>query len=248
MGEPVARSSDPPTTREEPSRYAFVYGVRRTRQTLRAWREDPTSTLGRWLAGSFTAALCLLLAVWAVAGVSDANGLNVQTGGPPFAVGHLHDVFAIFARNLLVLAFHAMACLAGFIAGSSLPLQAEQHHGISRAIHERGGPIAIAFVIGATAFSLSAQALVLGGETAAVAVHLHTSPGVLLVVLAAHAPLELTALFLPLAAWIIASRRGEWDQLLAATAVTVAIALPMLFVAACIEVYVSPHVLHGLIG
>jgi uncharacterized membrane protein SpoIIM required for sporulation len=62
-----------------------------------------------------------------------------------------------------------------------------------------------------------------------------------------HALIELTALFLPLAAWIIASRRGEWDQLLAATLVTVAIALPMLLVAAVIEVWVSPHVLQALI-
>ena len=30
------------------------------------------------------------------------------------------------------------------------------------------------------------------------------------------------ALFLPLAAWLIASRRGEWNQLLAATLITVA--------------------------
>ncbi len=66
-------------------------------------------------------------------------------------------------------------------------------------------------------------------------------------VLLPHALIELTALFLPLAAWIIASRRGEWDQLLAATVVTVAIALPMLLVAALIEVYVSPHVLSLLI-
>ena len=63
-----------------------------------------------------------------------------------------------------------------------------------------------------------------------------------------HAILELTALFLPLAAWIIASRRGGWDQLLAATFVTVAIAVPMLVVAALIEVYVSPHLFTTLTG
>jgi uncharacterized membrane protein SpoIIM required for sporulation len=80
-----------------------------------------------------------------------------------------------------------------------------------------------------------------------VAYVLHTSPGTLLLVLMPHALIELTALFLPLAAWIIASRRGEWNQLLAATFVTVAIALPMLLVAALIEVYVSPQVLHALI-
>ena len=47
-----------------------------------------------------------------------------------------------------------------------------------------------------------------------------------------HAIPELTALFLPLAAWLIASRRGEWNQLLAATFITVALAIPALVLAA----------------
>jgi uncharacterized membrane protein YccC len=59
---------------------------------------------------------------------------------------------------------------------------------------------------------------------------------------------ELTALFLPLAAWILASRRGEWDKLLAATLVTVAISLPVLVLTALWEVYLAPHLLQGLIG
>ncbi len=41
-------------------------------------------------------------------------------------------------------------------------MQAPQRNGLSRAIHERGGRLAIAFVAAATAFSLSAQAYVLG--------------------------------------------------------------------------------------
>jgi uncharacterized membrane protein SpoIIM required for sporulation len=68
-----------------------------------------------------------------------------------------------------------------------------------------------------------------------------------LIVLLPHALIELTALFLPLAAWIIASRRGDWDELLAATFVTVAIALPMLVFAALVEVYVSPRLLMALV-
>ncbi len=52
----------------------------------------------------------------------------------------------VLRSNMLVLALHAMACVAGFIAGSSLPLQAEHHHGLSRWVHEHGGRIAIAFV------------------------------------------------------------------------------------------------------
>jgi uncharacterized membrane protein SpoIIM required for sporulation len=63
-----------------------------------------------------------------------------------------------------------------------------------------------------------------------------------------HALPELVALFLPLAAWIIASRRGEWEQLLAATLVTVAVAVPVLVIAAFIEVYVSPHLFSVLTG
>ena len=60
-----------------------------------------------------------------------------------------------------------------------------------------------------------------------------------------HALPELVALFLPLAAWTIASRRDEWRDLLAATFVTVAIAIPVLVAAATWEVYVWPQILAG---
>ncbi len=113
-------------------------------------------------------------------------------------------------------------------------------------MHEHGGRIAIAFVVCATTFSLSAQAYVIGHTLAGVSHFLRVSPALLLLGVLPHAVPELIALFLPLAAWIIASRRGEWDQLLAATLVTVAIALPVLVLAAFVEVYVSPHVFTAL--
>jgi uncharacterized membrane protein SpoIIM required for sporulation len=127
-------------------------------------------------------------------------------------------------------------------------LQAASRRGVSRWVHEHGGRIAIAFVIGATTFSLSAQAYLLGDRLAAFARFLEVSPALLLVAVLPHAVPELIALFLPLAAWILASRRGEWDQLLAATFVTVAVALPLLLGAALVEVYVSPHVFDALVG
>jgi uncharacterized membrane protein SpoIIM required for sporulation len=139
-----------------------------------------------------------------------------------------------------------MACVAGFIAGSSLPLQAQHRHGLARWVHEHGGRLAIGFVVAATTFSLSAQAYLIGHTLAGVAGFLEVSPGLLLLGLLPHAILELIALFLPLAAWIIASRRGEWEQLLAATLVTVAVAVPVLVLAALIEVYVSPHLFAAL--
>ena len=227
------------------SAYAFAHGVRRTRSTLRAWQRTPGAVLGRWTAGSAVAAAGLLLAVWVVASLY-GDYRQAITLQPPFAVGDEADVLAVLRRNLLVLALHAMACVAGFIAGSSLPLQAERREGLSRWIHEHGGRIAIAFVVCATAFSLSAQAFLIGRTLAGVSHFLRVSPALLLLGVLPHAIPELIALFLPLAAWIIASRRGEWEQLLAATLVTVAVALPVLVVAAYIEVYVSPHLVATL--
>jgi len=156
-------------------------------------------------------------------------------------VGDAGDVLGVLRRNMLVLALHAMACVAGFIAGSSLPLQAQHRHGVSRWVHEHGGRLAILFVIAATTFSLSAQAFLIGRALGGVSEFLEVSPGLLLLCVLPHAVPELIALFLPLAAWIIASRRGEWEQLLAATFVTVAIAVPVLVASAFVEVYLSPH-------
>jgi hypothetical protein len=227
------------------SAYAFTHGVRHTRETLRTWQDTPAPVLARWVAGSSLAAVGLLLAVWLIASL-DSSSQEIIRLRPPFAVGGLSDVVDVLARNCLVLALHAMACVAGFIAGSSLPLQVEGRSGLARWVHEHGGRIAIGFVAAATTFSLSAQAYLLGHTLGGVSAFLRVSPGVLLLGVLPHAIPELIALFLPLAAWIIASRRGEWEQLLAATVVTVAIALPVLIVAAFIEVYVSPHLFTAL--
>jgi mannose/fructose/N-acetylgalactosamine-specific phosphotransferase system component IID len=160
----------------------------------------------------------------------------------------LGQVVQVMSRNALVLALHAMACVAGFIAGSALPLEAEQRSGAWRWIHEKAGPLAIGFVIAATTFSLVTQAIVLGAGAASLAAKLDIGPGLLLLGLLPHAVPELVALFLPLAAWIIASRQKDWHQLLAATVVTVLLAVPVLVASAFVEVYLSPGLLRWLAG
>jgi uncharacterized membrane protein SpoIIM required for sporulation len=96
-----------------------------------------------------------------------------------------------------------------------------------------------------TGFSLLTQALALGLTGSQLANQLEISPAMLVLTVLPHAVPELVALFLPLAGWTIASRRGEWRDLLAATFATVAIAIPILVVAASWEVYVWPQLLAG---
>src|SRR4051795_661475 len=216
-----------------------------TRETLARWRAAPWPVLRRWTLVSGATCCGLLLSVLFVAHAltPDATPLHIAIAGYK---PHLTDCLVIFGRNLLVLALHSMACVAGFMAGASMPQIAAAQTGVSRAVHEHAGRFAILFVIAATIFSLGTQAYVLGSLTSTVSNHLHMAPGVLLLGLTPHALPELTALFLPLAAWTLASRRGEWNQLLAATFVTTAIALPVLAVSAVVEVYVSPHLVQLL--
>jgi hypothetical protein len=232
----------------EASEYAFVHGLRCTRGALTEWRSNPWPVVRGWVLGALAAAGLLLGAVLVVALISPVSpGLEVLSG-PPFAVGGPQDLLHILVSNMLVLALHAMACVAGFIAGSSLPLQAGRYSGRMRALHERGPAVAIAFVICATGFSLSMQAYTIGRATAQDASALHASRILLLVGVLPHAVPELVALFLPLAAWILASRRGDWERLLAATLVTVSLAVPTLVLTAAWEVYVAPHVLATMVG
>jgi hypothetical protein len=224
----------------------LVRGLADTRATLDTWNERPGPIVGRWLAGALAISLLLLAAVWVVASLSTPDPTPAFLGfyGHP-DIGHVVEVLQ---RNALVLALHGFACIAGFIAGSSLPNEAERYTGAWRWVHDKAGPLAITFVIGATTFSLITQALVLGEGAASLAWALDISPGLLLLGLLPHALPELVALFLPLAAWIIASRQKDWHELLAATLVTVVLAVPVLVAAAFVEVYVSPGILRALAG
>jgi hypothetical protein len=225
--------------------FVLVQGIDHTRATLSAWNREPWKVVRVWLWWSLVVSVGLLAATYVIAKLSTPDSSPLYLPGVHYKASP-EDVGHVLFRNSLVLALHAMACVAGFIAGSSLPAAASRHSGLWRWIHDKAGPLAIGFVVCATAFSLSTQAYVLGGGASTLAYQLGLSPGVLLAAISVHALPELIALFLPLAAWTIASRRGEWHQLMAATFVTVAIAVPVLIVSAVVEVYLSPHLLVAL--
>lgn len=233
----------------ERSDFAFVQGVRDTRGALTRWNADPWSALRGWLLGAALVTVGLLLAVWFIGVITPPVRGNSGSYFPGFnAPAGLSDVGHVVYRNSLVLALHSLACVAGFIAGSSLPAEAGSHGPFMRRAHDHIGRAAIIFVICATTFSLVTQALSIGHAASTLAADNGMSVGILLLGLLPHAIPELMALFLPLAAWIVASRRGDWHELLAATFVTTAISAPVLVAAAFVEVFVSPHLMLALRG
>ncbi|HEX8205496.1 MAG TPA: hypothetical protein VF587_05500 [Solirubrobacteraceae bacterium] len=221
---------------------AVVQGWADTRATLRTRNAAPFAVLGRWVRLSLLITGALLLAVLVVAFSSTPDVTGMLLPGVTTEAGW-DDFGTVIFRNSLVLALHSLACLAGFIAKSSLPIEAASYKGRWRQVHDVAGPAAILFVTGATLFSLGTQAVVLGDGLSTLGAQLEMPVTTLLAALSVHAVPELAALFLPLAAWLVAARAGAWEQLMAATIVTTAIAFPVIVIAAMVEVWVTPHLL-----
>ncbi len=224
---------------------AFVQGWADTRRTLRRWNDRPAAVLRPWALASLVVAVLLLVATWLVATAVAPDPSGAAFPGVTYPAD-LGDFGFVLFRNGLVLALHALACVAGFMAGSSLPQVAEGYTGLWRRIHELAGPLAILFVAAATLFSLATQAYALGHGASDLAGELGVSPLTLMIGILPHALPELFALFLPLAAWTLASRAKRWEELLAATFVTTGIAVPILLLAGAVEVWVSPKLMLAL--
>ena len=226
---------------------AVVQGWADTRRSLRRWNASPSVVLRPWAIASLAVSVLLLAATWAIATMTTPDPTGAEFPGVTYRAT-LEDYGFVLFRNGLVLALHSLACVAGFMAGSSLPQVAEGYNGVWRRIHELAGPLAIGFVALATLFSLFTQAYALGGHASTLAADLGISPLMLVLGILPHALPELFALFLPLAAWTLAARRGAWNELLAATFATTALAIPLVLIAASVETWVTPRLLVGLTG
>ncbi len=152
-------------TTMDASAYAFAHGVRHTRATLRAWQRDPgrraRALVRRLRAGRRRPAARRVARSPALDSRLPA-GPRLCSRRSPSATSATS--LSVLARNLLVLALHAMACVAGFIAGSSLPLQAEHHTALALGPRARRAHRDRLRRRCATTFSLSAQAYVLGAH------------------------------------------------------------------------------------
>src|SRR4051794_12501282 len=95
----------------------LAQGMADTRAALDEWRLRRWRVVGRWTLGSLAICAALLASVLLVAHAvtPDPTPLAVPLAG---VAPHPADCLPIFGRNLLVLALHAMACVAGFMAGA----------------------------------------------------------------------------------------------------------------------------------
>ena len=153
----------------------LVQGMRDTKLALARWNGEPGAVLRPWLLLSAVISVGLLFAIYVAAKLTPPDFTIYEIPGVTRAAT-LGDYGHVLFRNSLVLALHAMACVAGFMAGSALPLSASHRSGLSRWVHEKAGPLAIGFVVCATLFSLCTQAYVIGGTAASLATQLGTSP------------------------------------------------------------------------
>jgi uncharacterized membrane protein SpoIIM required for sporulation len=195
----------------------------------------------RWLPVSFMAATVLLGSVLAIA-VSTGESPQLPQNGPPFATGSIVDAARIFGENLLVLMLYAMGNLAASII-RRWRVRDTQPATATKAWVSR---LAMATVIGLLLFAACRQAYVLGHGLAGFADYFYVSRWRLWLGVLPHALPELTGVFLPVAAWLYASRHSRQQELLAFTAVAVLAALLLLAAAALIEVYVSPKAFRAL--
>lgn len=232
-------------TQAEANNELLAATMRETRATLERWSDNKARVLGDWMFKSLCIALTMLLAVYIVSLLATGTDTFVLPNilGEP----HAADVIVVFFRNMLVLALHGFVCIAGFMAMRTLPEQAQYKSGVNRWVHEHAGPAAMVFVSGATIFSMTTQTWILGHQVADLAYSLNLPQSTLMLTVLPHAVLELTAVFLPLAAFLTASRDGDWHELLAATIVTVSVAIPMIIVAAVLEAYLWPLTLQAVI-
>jgi hypothetical protein len=124
------------------NQHVFSNGMRDTRATLESWSERPGRVLGAWVALSLAITLSLLAAVWVVSGLLTPDLTPIHLPGLT-EPSEPDDLLPILWRNSLVLALHGTACVAGFIAGASMPIAAAQRTGVSRWIHVKAGEFAI---------------------------------------------------------------------------------------------------------
>lgn len=213
-----------------------VFSDPETAHAIATWRAAPRAVLVPWLSISALVSVLMLGAVWLVARASSPFHEAIPLEGRS-----LDDLNFILERNVIVLALHGFACVAAYLAGARVPAAAARYRGWRRRAYLACGPLAMVLVGLLILRSMIFQISVLGYGAAALADGLGIGPGQLLLIFSLHALPELTGAFLPLAAWLWLHHRGRHDQMMAGAIASCLVGAALVFAAALIEVWVTPH-------
>jgi hypothetical protein len=215
------------------------------RASFARWNRDVASIVRVWMGTSCAIGCLLLLATWLISTCAPVDGWPDPTfSREPSVAGALH----LLRRNSLVLAMHALICVAGYMALTSMPIVAQGYTGWKRRAHLLAGPVSVLFVTCVTLGSFGLQAWSLGRATPSIAAAYGLHGWQLLLLVTPHALPELTAIFLPLGAWLVLARRRAYAELLAASVLSTAVALPILVIAAITEQWITPLLIQHVTG
>lgn len=219
-------------------RKAFEVGVDESKQCWRQWRQQRFVVVWPWLGLSILISLFMLFGIWVVASYltpTQSRGILTFLEGSPW-----QNWFDVLVNNTIVLILHLLVCVAAYLARRSIPMQAKYLSGVNRFVHNHAGGIAMVAVSLMVIYSLLFQTWAIGETLNQVARTDNVSAFSILIRVAPHALVELTAVFLPLAACLLLGRQDKWNELLAAAWLCTLIAVPMLFVASAFEAFVAP--------
>jgi hypothetical protein len=229
----------------DPEREALEAGLSDVRESFARWNRNVGAIVRVWMGTSLLVGIALLLATWGVSTRVDGDGAAAAANATFTHDETFRHAAHLFSRNALVLAMHALICVAGYMALNSMPLLAAGYTGWKRRIHLAAGPIAIAFVTLMTISSFTMQAWSLGTAAPGIAAAYGLETWELLLRVAPHALPELTAVFLPLGAWLVLAARRQHSELLAASVLATAVAIPLLVIATIVEEWIAPILLLG---
>lgn len=206
--------------------------------------------LRRWYLVAGSIAISMLLSILVIGALSTPdNGLAASSlvdtdQGLP-------DMVHIMQKNFLVLGIHLCACWIGALVVAkqrNVPDGWNRMRWLNSDLPDWVRTACLGYALFVTISSIVLQTFALGLSASAIASDYGMQMPLFIALLAPHALVELTAVFLPLAAFLWRSRRDQLAMLGHDSWVCAAYAIPMICLAAAWEVWVTPHLLLLFIG
>lgn len=220
------------------------------------WKEKLATNreVASWFGLSFLIASVMLVGVYVSSLLWGNASSNITSGLTSNLLSNDHSIenlLSIFQRNCMVLAIHFLACYVGAIIGRPHKPAHDRWGKLGKVLHRETpqwlSKFALAYAFSATAASVAVQVTGLGLFLNDIASAGHVGRLEMLLLTLPHALIELVAVFLPLALFLIVAKRGQLSRLSVLSWQSLAIALPLIMFAALIETFVTPLLIQAVI-